>query len=82
MHTQLLIRLPETMAGRLKRMVPPGERNSFLYSLLEAALPAADDVSDPLRAVALAVTEDAVLAADMAEWRDTAMPGPAKARAA
>jgi hypothetical protein len=82
MHTQLLVRLPDTIAGRFKRMVPPGERNSFLHSLIEQALPATDDVTDPLRAAALAVTQDAVLAADMSDWGDAARPAPAKARAA
>jgi hypothetical protein len=82
MRTQYLVCLPGTLAGRLKRMVPAGERNSFLHSLVDAALPAAEDVTDPLRAAALSVTQDAVLAADMAEWGDAAVAAPAKAQAA
>jgi len=68
MTTQLLIRLPDALARRLKRRVPPRQRSAFVQRLLEDALSAGDDSDDPLYLAALEVEKDATLAAEMAEW--------------
>lgn len=65
---QLLIRLPEELAKRLKRRVPVRERSAFVQRLLEQALPASEDEDDPLYRAALEVERDEQLAAEMAEW--------------
>lgn len=67
--TQLLIRLPDSLARRFKRRVPVRQRSKFVERLLEQAFPPdeiADD--DPLYQAALAVERDEQLAAEMAEW--------------
>ena len=66
---QLLVRIPDELARRLRRAVPPRQRSKFIENLLEHALPkgeVADD--DPLYLAALAVEQDEALAAEMAEW--------------
>jgi len=65
---QLLLRLPDDLVRRFKRAVPPRERSAFIRQLLEQALPSANGDDDPLYLAALAVEQDKVLAAEMAEW--------------
>lgn len=69
---QLLVRLPEELARRLKRRVPARRRSAFVQRLLEQALPPDEGEDDPLYQAALAVEQDERLAAEMAEW-DTAV---------
>jgi hypothetical protein len=67
--TQLLIRLPDALAKRLKRHVSVRQRSQFIQRLLEDALPPEDGSDDdPLYQAALAVEKDQALAAEMAEW--------------
>jgi hypothetical protein len=68
---QLLLRLPDEIAGRLRRAVPARQRSKYIADLLAQALPP-DTVgdADPLYRAALAVEEDEALAAEMAEWED------------
>ena len=69
MTTQLLVRLPEEVARRLKRHVPARRRSAFVGRLIEQALPPDDDDdNDPLYLAALAVEQNEELAAEMAEW--------------
>ena len=65
---QLLIRLPEDLARRLKRRVPARGRSAFVQALLEQALPPDEGEDDPLYRAALAVEQDERLGAEMAEW--------------
>ena len=65
---QLLVRLPEDLARRLKRRVPARKRSAFVQQLLEQALPADEGEDDPLYRAALDVERDERLAAEMAEW--------------
>jgi predicted transcriptional regulator len=66
---QLLVRISEDVARRLRRAVPARQRSKFIEDLLEQALPAdGDDDRDPLYLAALAVEQDDALAAEMAEW--------------
>jgi hypothetical protein len=65
---QILIRLPEELAKRLKRQVPVRERSAFVQRLLEQALPANEGDDDPLYRAALEVERDEQLAAEMSEW--------------
>ena len=72
MTEQVLVRLPEALARRFKRVVAPRLRSKFIAALLEEALPpddARDD--DPLYQAALAVEQDEALAAEMNEWEAT-----------
>ncbi len=68
---QLLVRLPEELARRLKRRVPARHRSAFVQRLLEQALPADEGDNDPLYQTALAVERDVQLAGEMAEWDGT-----------
>jgi len=77
---QLLVRLPEELARRLKRRVPARSRSAFVQRLLEQALPPDDGDDDPLYQAALAVEQDEHLAAEMAEWDTTAGDGLASPR--
>lgn len=70
---QLLIRLPEDLLRRFRRKVSVRQRSAFVQSLLEQALPPDDD--DKLHLIALAVEQDEVLAAEMAEWDQTVADG-------
>jgi hypothetical protein len=65
---QLLLRLPDDLVRRFKRNVPARQRSSFVQRLLEQALPPSGGEDDPLYQAALAVEQDASLAADMADW--------------
>jgi predicted transcriptional regulator len=66
---QLLVRISDDVARRLRRAVPARQRSRFIEDLLEQALPAeGDDDRDPLYLAALAVEQDDALAAEMAEW--------------
>jgi plasmid stability protein len=72
---QLLIRLPEDLARRLKRRVPTRGRSAFVQALLEQALPPDEGEDDPLYRAALAVEQDERLAGEMAEWDAVAGDG-------
>ncbi len=72
---QLLVRLPEELARRLKRRVPARARSAFIQKLLEEALPSDEGEGDPLYRIALAVEHDERLAAEMAEWDATIEDG-------
>lgn len=72
---QLLIRVPEELARRLKRRVPARGRSAFVQRLLEQALPPDEGEDDPLYQAALAVEQDARLTAEMAEWDATVGDG-------
>ncbi len=79
---QLLIRLPEELAQRLRRRVPARGRSAFVQDLLEKALPADEGEDDPLYLAALGVEQDERLTAEMADWDVTAgdgLPGVAEA---
>ena len=66
--TQLLIRLPDELAKRLKRSVSPRQRSKFIQRLLEEALPPEDGDDDPLYRAAIAVEKEDALGAQMDEW--------------
>ena len=72
---QLLVRLPEELARRLKRQVPARSRSAFVQQLLEHALLPDDSDDDPLYRAALQVEEDKQLAAEMADWDGTVADG-------
>ena len=72
---QLLVRIPEELARRLKQQVPARGRSAFVQRLLEQALAAEDDENDPLYQAALAVEQDAQLTAEMAAWDSTVADG-------
>ena len=72
---QLLVRLPEELAQRLKRRVPARGRSAFVQRLLEAALPVDEGEDDPLYLAAVDVEQDEQLAAEIAEWEVTAGDG-------
>ena len=74
---QLLIRLPEALARRLKRRVPVRARSAFIQRLLEQALPGDEGEDDPLYQLALAVEHDQRLATEMADWDATIEDGSA-----
>ena len=83
---QLLVRLPDTLLRRFKRVVPNRGRSEFIRQLLEQALPAEADDADPLYQAACAVEQDETLAVEMAEWESAtiadglASPVPRKSR--
>ena len=66
--TQLLIRLPDELAKRLKRSVSPRQRSKFIQRLLEEALPLEDGDDDPLYRAAMAVEKEEALGVEMDEW--------------
>jgi hypothetical protein len=71
---QLLLRLPEELVRKFRRVVPERQRSAFVRNLLEQALAANfDDDTDPLYLAALAVERDGRLAAEMAEWEEAAV---------
>jgi hypothetical protein len=72
---QLLVRLPEELARRLRRQVPPRRRSAFVQHLLEQALVPEGGEDDPLFQAAVAVERDEGLAAEMAEWDGTVSDG-------
>lgn len=72
---QLLVRLPEELARRLKRQVPARKRSAFVQQLLEQALAPEDGEDDPLYRTALEVERDERLGAEMAEWDGTVADG-------
>lgn len=72
---QLLIRLPEELARRLKRQVPARGRSAFVQRLLEHVLALEGGEDDPLHQAALKVEQDERLAAEMAEWDNMATDG-------
>lgn len=72
---QLLVRLPEELARRLKRRVPARGRSAFVQRLLEQALPPDEGEDDPLYRAALEVEQDEQLATEIAEWDAAAGDG-------
>ena len=72
---QVLIRLPEELAERLRRRVPARGRSAFVQRLLEEALPADEGEDDPLYLAAMGVEQDERLAAEMADWDVTTGDG-------
>jgi hypothetical protein len=72
---QLLVRIPEELARRLKRQVPARGRSAFVQRLLEQALALEDGEDDPLYRAAMAVEADERLAAEMTEWDGTVADG-------
>ncbi len=72
---QLLVRLPEELARRLKHQVPACGRSAFVQRLLEQALAPDDGEDDPLYQAALDVEQDERLVTEMAEWDGTAADG-------
>lgn len=65
---RLLLPLPEDLVSRSKRVIPTRERSTVVRHLLEQALPPETDETDSLYLAALAVEQDSVLAAEMADW--------------
>lgn len=65
---QLLVHLPDELAARFRRAVPPRYRSRLIQQLIEAALPAEAD--DPLYRTALAVERNDALNAGMAGGGD------------
>lgn len=72
---QLLVRLPEDLARRLRRQVPARKRSAFVQQLLEKALLQEEGEDDPLYRAALEVEKDERFAAEMAEWDATVGDG-------
>lgn len=72
---QLLVRLPEELARRLKRQVPARGRSAFVQHLLEQALAPEGSDDDPLYRAALEVEQDERLSAEMVEWDGTVADG-------
>ncbi len=85
MHTsisaprQVLLRLPEDLAAKLARAVPPRQRNRFLVELLrkkfeeeDAALAAACEYMNEIEAQA------PELLAEAKEWDEAALTAPAQ----
>jgi hypothetical protein len=72
---QLLVRLPEELARRLKRQVPVRGRSAFIQRLLEAALAPEGGEDDPLYLAAMDVEQDERLTTEMAEWDSTITDG-------
>jgi hypothetical protein len=70
---QLLVRIPEELARRLKRQVPARGRSAFVQRLLEQALAPEED--DPLYRAAMEVEADERLTAEMTEWDGTVADG-------
>ncbi len=68
---QLLVRLPDDLARRLKRQVPARGRSAFVQQLLEQALAPEGGDGDPLYRTVVEVERDEGLAAEMAEWDGT-----------
>ncbi len=72
---QLLLRIPEELARRLRRQVPARGRSAFVQHLLEQALAPEGGEDDPLYRAALEVERDARLTTEMAEWDGTVADG-------
>lgn len=72
---QLLVRIPEELARRLRRQVPARGRSAFVQHLLEQALAPEGGEDDPLYQAAREVERDERLMAEMAEWDGTIADG-------
>jgi len=72
---QLLVRIPEELARRLKRQVPTRGRSAFVQRLLEQALAPEGGEDDPLYQAARDVERDERLMAEMATWDGTIADG-------
>ena len=79
---QLLVRLPENLAQRLRRWVPSRKRSAFMHHPKRPLL-ASGGEDDPLYQAALAVERDEHLAAAISEWDavvgDGLQPGQVRA---
>ncbi len=80
---QILIRLPEDIAARLKAVVPPRQRNKFLADLVTTAIVHHEE---KLGRIAAAVTEDErknpKLRQETREWEVTIADGMEERRGA
>jgi hypothetical protein len=74
-NTQLLVRLPESLAQRFRKRVPPRQRSAFVQHLLEQALPTAEGDDDPLYLAALEVERDERLEVELSDWDTTVGDG-------
>ena len=74
---QVLLRLPDDVAAKLARAVPPRQRNQFLVDLLRQELEKEDAelvaVCEALNAIEAAHPE---LLAETQEWLDADLTGP------
>jgi hypothetical protein len=70
---QLLLRLPEELVRRFRRVVPSRERSLFVQRLLEQTLPRGDSDDDPLYRAALDVEKHTRLNAEMDEWESATL---------
>ena len=73
--TQLLIRLPDDLAARMRQRIAPRQRSAFVQRLIEDALKGETEENDPLYLIALAVEQDGAVAEDMATWDETSGDG-------
>ena len=64
---QMLFHISDPLAARFRQAVPTRQRSAFVTKLVEQALHEDDD---PLYLLALEVERDAVLNAEMREWRE------------
>ncbi|MGH7818131.1 MAG: hypothetical protein ACREOR_12135 [Candidatus Binatia bacterium] len=80
---QILIRLPEDIAARLKAVVPPRKRNKFVADLVTTAIVHHEE---KLGRIAAAVTEEerksTKLRAETREWEATIADGIEEKRGA
>lgn len=67
---QLLLHIPDPLAERFKQAIPVRQRSAYVTGLLEQSLPVEND---PLYRIALEVEQDAILNAEMRDWRDGLM---------
>jgi hypothetical protein len=72
---QLLVRIPEELARRLKHQVPARGRSAFVQRLLEQALAPEGGEDEPLYRTAMEVEADTRLSAEMTEWDGTVADG-------
>ena len=68
---QVLLRLPDDVAARLARAVPPRKRNQFLIDLVRRELEKEDQaLVDTCKALNRMEAEDPALGAEATEWLD------------
>lgn len=67
---QRLVRLPDDLLRRFRRIVPARARSAFVRQSLEKALPSEDDDNDKLYLAALGAERDTRLSAEMAAWEE------------
>ena len=82
-HQQILIRLPEDIAARLRAVVPPRKRNKFVADLVATAIVHHEE---KLGRIAAAVTEEErknpKLRRETREWETTIADGIEEMRGA